>query len=68
MTVQEVKPFVGRRVRVSYVDRAGNEAHTDGFLTSVDYRPMYGAVLLVDEDEISLEKVRAIVVREPKAA
>lgn len=68
MTIQEVKPFVGRRVRVSYVDRAGQEVHTDGFLMAVDFRPMYGAVVLVDEEEISLEKVRAIVVREVRAA
>lgn len=68
MTVQEVKPFVGRRVRVSYIDRAGNEVHTDGLLAGVDYRPMYGTLLMVDDDEICLEKVRAIVVREAKPA
>lgn len=53
---------------MSYVDRAGNEVHTDGLLTGVDFRPMYGSVLMVDDDEICLEKVRAIVVRESKAA
>ncbi|MER3461987.1 MAG: hypothetical protein C4342_02955 [Armatimonadota bacterium] len=59
---------MGRRVRISYVDRGGKEVHTDGFLTSVDYRPMYGTVLTVDDREICLEKVRAIVVKEEKVA
>ncbi len=68
MTVQEVKPFVGQWVEVAYVDRSGHEVHAEGFLYEVDYRPMYGAVMLVDDLELSLEKVRKIVPRQQSKA
>jgi CYTH domain-containing protein len=68
MTVQEVKPFVGQWVEVSYVDRSGHEVQAEGFLYEVDYRPMYGAVMVLDELELSLEKVRNVVSRKSSKA
>jgi hypothetical protein len=60
MTIREAKQYVGKSCWISWIDRLGVE-HTKVLqVEELRFEPMYGAYLIGDTDDVSLERVKEI--------
>ncbi len=60
MSISQARGFVGKRCAITWTDRYGNEFRNVGTVQTTRFVPMYGAYLVTESDEVSLEKVTDI--------
>ncbi|MDH7602198.1 MAG: hypothetical protein QHI38_08640 [Armatimonadota bacterium] len=64
MRIPEAKQYLGKRCKVTYVDRHGGEVTRNLRVEDVTYVPLYGAYLIGDVEDIYLDRVTGISVLE----
>jgi hypothetical protein len=60
MSITEARSFVGKRCEITWTDRSGQEFKNVGTVQQTRFVPMYGAYLITETDEVSLEKIKGI--------
>lgn len=60
MLISEAKNYLDKDCAVTFTDRHGNLLTQTLHIHDVTYQPMYGACLVVDIDDIWLERVTSI--------
>lgn len=60
MQIPEAKEFLGRHCSVTYRNRHGDEITQNLRVEDVQFVPLYGAYLIGDIEDISLDKVTSI--------
>ena len=60
MTIPEAKQYVGRNCWVSWTDRHGHEHSKVLRVEDLQFRPLYGAYIIGDTEEVRLDKVTEI--------
>ena len=60
MSIAEARALVGKRCAITWADRHGNEFSNVGLVQSTRFVPMYGAYLITDSAEVSLDKVKLV--------
>ncbi len=60
MHISEAREYVGKHCSVTWMDRYGREQTTNFRVNDLTFIPMYGAYLVGDGEELSLEKVTRI--------
>lgn len=60
MSISEVRSFVGKRCSITWTDRSGQEYKNVGTVHNTKFIPMYGAYLVVENEELRLDKVTGI--------
>jgi len=58
--ITEVKQHVGHVCIIRCTDRTGTEVHCVSMIHDVTYVPLYGGYLIVDTDDIRLDRVTGI--------
>jgi hypothetical protein len=64
MKIPEAKQFLGKRCNVTYLDRHGSQITKSLRVEDVTFVPLYGAYLIGDVEDISLDRVTGISVLE----
>ena len=64
MGITDAKRYIGKRCDVRWLDRMGQELQQVSTIHDVTYVPMYGGYLILDTEDIPLEKVVAVSERE----
>ena len=57
LTIPEIKQFVGRNCAVTWTDRLGREHNKVLHIHDISFVPLYGAYLVGDIEDVSLERV-----------
>ena len=60
LTIPDTKQFVGRNCAVTWMDRMGREHSKVLHIHDVSFVPLYGAYLVGDIEDVSLERVTSI--------
>lgn len=60
MKIPEAKQYLGRHCTVTYRDRHGDEIIKDLHVHDVAFVPLYGAYLIGDIEDVSLERITSI--------
>lgn len=60
MHISEAREYVGRQCNITWVDRLGQEITTRLRINDLMFVPLYGAYIVGDSEEVSLEKVTRI--------
>lgn len=60
MRIPEAKQYMGRNCTVTYHDRHGDEITTNLHVQDVAFVPLYGAYLIGDIEDVSLERITNI--------
>ena len=60
LSIPEIRQFVGRNCAVTWTDRLGNEQSKVLHIHDVSFVPLYGAYLVGDIEDVSLERLTAI--------
>jgi hypothetical protein len=58
--IPEAKQYLGRHCAVTYRDRHGDEITRDLVVHDVAFVPLYGAYLIGDIEDVSLERITRI--------
>lgn len=60
MKIPEAKQYLGRHCSITYRDRQGDEITRDLHVHDVAFVPLYGAYLIGDIEDVSLERITSI--------
>ena len=60
MSISEAKKYMGQQCSVTYMNRHGDAITKDLHVHDVQFVPMYGAYLIGDIEDVSLDKVTNI--------
>ncbi len=60
MKIPEAKQYLGRHCSITYRDRHGDEITRDLHVHDVAFVPLYGAYLIGDIEDVSLERITSI--------
>jgi hypothetical protein len=60
MRIPDAKQYLGRHCVVTFRDRHGDEITKDLHIHDVTFVPLYGAYLIGDIEDVSLERVTSI--------
>ena len=60
LSIPEIRQLVGRSCAVTWTDRLGNEQNKVLQINDVSFVPLYGAYLVGDIEDVSLERVTGI--------
>ncbi|MCE5324760.1 hypothetical protein LLG46_15805 [bacterium] len=60
MRIPDAKQYLGRHCAVTFRDRHGDEVTRDLHIHDVAFVPLYGAYLIGDIEDVSLERVTSI--------
>ena len=60
MRIPEAKQYLGRRCAVTYRDRHGDEVTSSLHVQDVAFVPLYGAYLIGDMEDVSLDRITSI--------
>ena len=60
MSITEARAFVGKRCAITWTDRSGQEYQNVGTIRTTRFVPMYGAYVVTETDEVSLDKITGI--------
>ena len=66
--LSEAKSFVGKVCAITWRDRVGNELSTVSKIYDATFVPLYGGYLITDTEDIRLDRIDDVSVREPEAA
>lgn len=62
MSLSDAKKLVGKVCSVSWIDRKGQEVQCTSRVYDVTYAAMYGGYLVMDTDDIRLDKITSIAI------
>jgi hypothetical protein len=62
MSLSDAKKLVGKVCSVSWIDRKGQEIQCISRIHDVTYAAMYGGYLVMDTDDIRLDKIISIAI------
>ncbi len=60
LSIPEIRELVGRNCAVTWLDRLGKEHSKVLHIHDVSFVPLYGAYLVGDVEDVSLERVTSI--------
>jgi hypothetical protein len=60
MKIPEAKQYLGKNCTVTFLDRHGEEITRNLHVEDVTFVPLYGAYLIGDIEDVSLERVTSI--------
>ncbi len=60
MRIPEAKQYLGRHCAVTYRDRQGDEVTRSLHVQDVAFVPLYGAYLIGDMEDVSLDRITSI--------
>lgn len=60
MRIPEAKQYLGQHCAVTYRDRHGDEITRNLCVQDVAFVPLYGAYLIGDVEDVSLERITSI--------
>ena len=60
MNIPEAKQYLGKNCAVTFVNRQGDEITRNLHVYDVAFVPLYGAYLIGDMEDVSLERVTSI--------
>jgi len=58
--IPEAKQFLGKQCAVTFLDRTGDEVTRNLHVHDVTFVPLYGAYLIGDIEDVSLDRVTSI--------
>jgi len=57
MLISDAKGFVGKWIRVTYIDRTGQEVTDHAEVFEVNFVPLYGPCLVTDIGDLRLDRI-----------
>lgn len=60
MNIPEAKQYLGKNCAVTFLDRQGDEVTRQLHVHDVAFVPLYGAYLIGDMEDVSLDRVTSI--------